>query len=108
MIKKKVNRFINRFTSNGERDQVIDAFTNGCCYYFAEMLFLRFWMENDPELTNGMSIMYDQVANHFGCRIDNRVYDITGDVTDNYNWEEYEGIKDENLTKILERDCILF
>lgn len=108
MIKNKVTRFINRFTSNGERDQVIYTFTNGCCYYFAEMLFLRFWMEDDPELANEMSIMYDQVANHFGCRINDRVYDITGDVTDNYNWEEYEGIKDENLTKILERDCILF
>lgn len=107
-IRKKVYNFISRFTSNGKRLEVIDAFTNGCCYWFAEVLFMRFWMDNDSDIANGMSIMYDQVANHFGCRINGRVYDISGDVTDDYKWEEYDGLKDEALTKILERDCILF
>lgn len=33
----------------------------------------------------------DYVANHFGCKIQERVYDITGDVTEQYKWEPGAG-----------------
>ena len=38
-------------------------------------------------------MMYDPVINHFVAEIDNRLYDITGDVTGKYDvvpWDSYE------------------
>lgn len=100
-----VIRFIGRFTSNGARKEVIDCFSNGCCYWFAETLYERFMMEVDE-----CFLMYDPVINHWGCKIENRVYDITGDVTADYDWEFWESFKyaDESLTRRLYRDCINF
>ena len=55
--------------------------------------------------------MYDQVANHFATEIEGRIYDITGDITDNpeYHWERWSDVKkqDPALAKIIRRDCIL-
>ena len=34
--------FIDRFTANGKRKEVIDTFSNGCCYWFANILHSRF------------------------------------------------------------------
>lgn len=54
--------------------------------------------------------MYDQVENHFGCRIGDIVYDITGDVTNKYKWETWGSVRreDELLAKRINRDCINF
>ena len=65
-----VARFTDRFTQNGTNEGVINCFTNGCCFWFASCLFERF-INSDPD------IVYDVVANHFGCLIEGRVYDIT-------------------------------
>lgn len=98
---KEVEGFISRFTDNGKRLEVIDAFTNGCCYWFAVSLLIRFQHEN-------VDIMYAQVDNHFGCLINGAVYDITGDVTDKYNWERWYDLDDGSLVARLYRDCINF
>ena len=42
MTSKDVLGFISRFTRCGEYPQVIEAFTCGCCYWFAKILHLRF------------------------------------------------------------------
>ena len=39
---KTILNFINRFTSNGTRKEVIDCFQNGCCYWFAYILLKTF------------------------------------------------------------------
>lgn len=73
------DNFINHFANQG----TIDTFTSGCCYWFAFILHERF---------KGSEIMYDPVINHFGTKINGRIYDITGDITDKYNfivWDEY-------------------
>ena len=102
-MEEKVRNFLNRITHNGKYEQVIDTFSNGCCYYAAIMLYERFC----AELTY---LMYDPIANHFGCRICNRVYDITGDVTDKYNWKVWDRFKKEDdlWTSRIVRDCIDF
>lgn len=100
---KAVLDFIKRFTQNGKNQGTIDSFTNGCCYWFAKILSERFRKRN-PKL------MYDQVENHFGCRIGDIIYDITGDVTDKYKWETWGSVRreDELLAKRINRDCINF
>lgn len=97
----KVNSFISRFTGSGRYEQVIKTFSFGCCYWFAHILAERFAYD-------GAEIMYDQVVNHFGTQINGRVYDITGDVTDAFEWECWEDLGDALLATRIERDCIMF
>ena len=97
----KVNSFISRFTGQGKYGQVIEAFTCGCCYWFADILAKRF--SNDRS-----EIMYDQVMNHFGTQIDGRVYDSTGDVTNDFTWKPWKDMNDTSLVRRIERDCIMF
>ena len=74
------------------------------CFHFTVILRHRFGSLHCP-------IMYDQVANHFATEIEGRIYDITGDITDNpeYHWERWSDVKkqDPALAKIIRRDCIL-
>lgn len=92
---------MSRFTNKGTKDEVFDTFLNGCCYWMAFILKTRFQLEC-PE------IMYDPVYNHFGCEIKGRTYDITGDVTDDYQWESWDIYKwgDRAEARRIYRDCI--
>ena len=98
---EKVKKFIARFNRNGNQEQVVETFSFGCCFWFSYILAARF--AND-----GAVIMYDEVINHFGTRVDGRVYDITGDVTDNYHWVPWSEISDDSLRRVIIRDCIMF
>lgn len=95
--------FIGRFSTdgNGYREQVIEAFTRGCCFWFAYILSVRF-AACTPE------IVHDAVACHFGCKIDGRAYDITGDVTDDYDWYPWQLYDDEANKRRIEEQCIMF
>lgn len=88
-----VEQFINHFHRTSKTGDVTEVFTNGCCYWFAFILCSRF---------EGARIMYDQVANHFAAEIGGRLYDITGDVTGQYNmipWDKYDDIVQDDLEK---------
>ncbi len=93
-----VDKFLERFHDSNDIDTV---FTEGCCYWFAFVLYVRF-------LTKGATLMYDAVANHFATKIDGIVYDITGDVTNKYSWKNWDSITDEALLSRIRRDCIMF
>ena len=99
---EKVLNFINHFTLNGKRREVIETFTNGCCYWFALLLSERFYQNYIVE------IMYDEIANHFGCRIGYNIYDITGNVTNKYNWQSWISVvhADRTHAERIKRDCI--
>ena len=97
-MKKDIEAFLKRFH---EHESVDDTFTNGCCYWFAAILLSRFWKE-------GAVLMYDQISNHFGTMIYGEVYDITGNVTDDYSWERWADINDSVLKARIKRDCIMF
>ena len=96
--------FIGRFMHDGAsvREQVVECFTQGCCYWFAHILAVRFGEEY------GAEIMTDYVIGHFGTRIRGRVYDITGDVTDSYAWEPWSACEDEAQKKRITEYCIMF
>ena len=97
--------FIGRFSTDdrGTRWEVVEAFTNGCCYWFAHILEARFRDQY------GAHIVVDYVANHFATRIANdHVYDITGDVTEGHTWEPWAACSDPALRKRITEDCIMF
>ena len=92
----EVARFLSRFHT-GTVDEV---FTSGCCYWFAVILHVRF-----PE----SCIVYDPVDNHFAVRIEDRVFDITGDVTDaSDEWIPWDSYADIPHRRRIIRDCIDF
>ena len=99
---EKVIEFINHFTFNGKYKQVIESFTCGNCYWFAFILKERFAVHD-------AYIVYDDIANHFGCYIDGRVYDITGNITDDYVWTDWDVMYDIDPVhyKRIVRDCVL-
>lgn len=100
-LKTEIMRFINHFTFNGRFSEVIDSFTCGNCYWFAYILYERF-ADLYPE------IVYDLVENHFATAIRGRVFDITGDVTDQYTWVDWDKLDDPLLKEHVTRDCIKF
>jgi len=95
-MREEVLRFISRFATE---QAVIDVFTQGCCYWFAEILRVRFRGD----------IVYDTVENHFACMIGDAAFDITGDVTDGHNWRPWLEVLWEDRARgdRIYRDCIL-
>ena len=91
-----VNRFIRDFKCY-DTGQVTRTFTNGYCYWFAHILHTRF---PDSE------IVYYAVGCHFACKIVNRIFDITGDITSQKHffesWEEYQKIEPLESQRIVQ------
>ncbi len=96
--------FIGRFSNDGlqERVQVIDTFLFGCCWWFAFILKSRFEREYPCE------IVVNYVANHFACRINGSVYDITGRRADDGKWERWDDCTDDALKERIIEQCIMF
>ena len=102
MLKTKhdvVLNFIEQFRELGAEN----CFSNGMCYYFTVILRTRFGEYATKR-------MYDPVANHFATKIDGRIYDITGDITDepNHKWVDWQAYirLDSAHARRIERDCI--
>lgn len=96
--KEEILQFIARFAGS------IETFTSGCCFWFAHILAERF--------RGHAEIVLAVVENHFVARIDGRLYDVTGDVTEEYKdsvlvaWDkmdEYDSLQKERIV----RDCVL-
>ena len=98
---KEILEFIHEFSKFGK--PVVTAFTCGNCYWFAHILHTRF-----PD----SKIVMLPVEGHFVTKINEKLYDIEGNVTTKYknspkdDWEEYKLIEPEH-SKQIERDCIL-
>lgn len=94
-----VETFISRFKFNYKKELEY-IFTSGNCYYFAVILKDRF---------NG-EIYYLPIENHFISKINNKYYDITGEIGFNevpYKWDIYKEF-DRKQYEIITRDCIRF
>lgn len=94
---KEVEDFIKRFHSS---ENITEVFTSGCCFWYAKILCERFYGHD-------ARIVYDEIAGHFGAQIGIRVYDITGDVTDKYNWTEWRYVDPSRRDRIT-KECIMF
>ena len=93
--------FIRQFQDFGP--QVVNCFSNGMCYQFMTILRKRF----GPFCTTPV---YDEVMNHFATQIDGRIYDITGDITDDpqYYWKRWTTVcaEDYRHANRIYRDCV--
>lgn len=99
MNELKINDFISKFHKTSKTNDIVEVFTCGCCYWFAYILTGRF-----PET----EMMYDQIINHFMVGYNGRLYDITGDVTDNYNAIAWKDFEDELERQRIIQYCIEF
>ena len=92
---ENILRFIKKFSYFGT--QVLECFTKGNCFWFAEVLAMEFTGE----------IYYDPIVGHFATKIDGAMYDITGAVENTSDFVSLKEIrKDELLWARLQRDCV--
>lgn len=94
-------KFICRITSGGANQGVIESFSGNNSYWFASILFKRFIRKN-------ATIMYDSNNKCFGTRIGIRVYDVTGDVTENHKWVPWLEYSDKQLKEKITKEDIMF
>lgn len=71
-----VMQFIAHFQNEG----TVERFTNGCCYWFAQILCGRFKRGR---------MYYNPVDGHFATKIDGRIYDITGEIPPSKDWLDW-------------------
>ena len=95
----EVLEFIAHFHKVKNPEVIDNLFTNGCCYWFSLLLHSRF---------KGSIIMYDPIENHFVTKIEDRLYDVTGDVTGKYNVIDWETYDDDIHKKRIISQCIDF
>lgn len=94
----EVNKFLERFHVSTDINTI---FTSGACYWFAYILYRRF-------IRNGAVLMYSSANDYFGTKIYGKVYDITGDVTDKYDWKPWLEFGDGTKRERIIRDFIMF
>ena len=102
MTKREIiEDFINQFRAAGPAIET--CFLHGMCYHFALILHNRFQDE-------GAHKLYDPINHHFAVEINGRIYDITGDITENtiYEWVMWQSIyfHDVNITNQVMEQCI--
>lgn len=95
-----IEDYIQQFRQFGT--DVVDCFSNGMCYHFSLILCARF--------RDSAWRVYDPITNHFAVDIDGRIYDITGDITDDpqYKWQLWDSYQhvDPLHTEHIRRDCM--
>lgn len=96
-----VSDFINQFKSISPSENVTETFSFGACYWFTKILCERFTDEN-------AELCYAPIDNHFVARINNKIYDIIGDVTGQYNIIRWTNFDDELEKERIENNCINF
>lgn len=73
--------WIDRFKFKGSKHEptMVEVFTNGLCYVFAEWLSKRLYHSK---------IVYLKNEHHYVVSYQDKLYDITGDVTEQFQNEE--------------------
>jgi hypothetical protein len=89
---------IKEFDSNvASVDTIVKIFTGGLCWYFASIVQKKF----------GGAIYYSPLTNHFACFVYNKLYDITGEISEHgyLCWDTME-LDDDVLVGRLITQCI--
>lgn len=93
-----VMRFISKFHSPDDTNSILDG---ECSYWFAVILYRRF-------IRNGAKIMFDAKSEHFGTKIGNDIYDISGVVSREYDWISWLDMGNTELKEKVTRKLIMF
>ena len=96
-----IGRFSTSIDGHHQSEDMVVHFTCGLCFWFAYILKARFQHEYPCQ------IVVDYAQNHFACRINGDVYDITGRLRDGA-WEFWEDCTDTALIDRITDDCIMF
>ena len=96
---EEILNFISHFRNEG----TIEVFTSGCCYWFASILYHRFYEEG--------VIYYHPVMNHYAWYSfdTKKLYDITGELSMDDKWlpwVKYQ-LADSVHAERLYKQCIL-
>lgn len=96
-LHKQIIEFIEQFYKF-DKENAIKLYTEDMSYWFAMILYARF-----KDITY-CTIAYNPVSNHFCCMIDTKLYDITGEITDDsidwYSWSQYQRLYPINATRV--------
>ena len=96
-LHKQIIAFIEQFYKF-DKENAIKLYTEDMSYWFAIILYNRF-----KDITYCI-IAYNPVSNHFCCMIDIKLYDITGEITDDsidwYSWSQYQRLYPINATRV--------
>lgn len=105
---------IDKFIAPFRKPELIDIFTNGYCYYFAQILSTRF----NSFLWHPTDIYYNPIDCHFACLIGNKLWDINGAISDDiieyqtnkfghwYKWKYYIDWEPLDSERVIE-NCII-
>lgn len=105
---------IDKFIAPFRKPELIDIFTNGYCYYFAQILSTRF----NSFLWHPTDIYYNPIDCHFACLIGNKLWDINGAISDDiieyqtnkfghwYKWKYYIDWEPLDSKRVIE-NCII-
>ena len=95
-MEQNILQFIKRFELGK------DCFLFGCCFWFAQILIARFEKETVCKL------MYHLEENHFAAKINGKLYDASGVISEDgfIPFEELKTI-DDLLYMQIYNDCIL-
>lgn len=100
---KEVLEFIKHFYGK-DPNFAKNLFSYGQCFWFAHILRDRFYLSKGKT-----ALYYNQVLNHFACRIGNYLYDINGAMqlcsSGWMPWDEYTKIEPDDSRRVY-RDCI--
>ena len=93
--KAEILKFIAQFAD------IKDSFLYGKCYWFAEILMLRF---------EGGVPYYNQVDNHWVVKFGDTLYDASGEIEDTAGYEPWADVQVQEpaLTKRLLKNCACF
>lgn len=94
----EVIKFINDFKGIHKKE-IENVFYNGYCYWFAYILCGRFIGE----------IWFNPDEVHFACKIQDKIYDICGEIenTDGWiKWSEFQ-LTNQYLVEEITNSCIL-
>lgn len=105
---------IDKFIAPFRKPELINIFTNGYCYYFAQILSTRF----NSFLWHPTDIYYNPIDCHFACLIGNKLWDINGAISDDiieyqtnkfghwYKWKYYIDWEPLDSERVIE-NCII-
>lgn len=79
------NDLIENFIEQFRELDATNCFKNEMQYWFAKILQERF--RNEQPI-----LVCDMMEDAFGCEIDGQVYNITGNVTDQHDWEPWDEV----------------
>lgn len=90
-----VDRFIENFKKGFEKNDLEDVFLHGNCFHFSIIL---------EKMYDGI-IVYDPHMQHFCSLINDRFYDITGEIKEPLDWIYWRDMEEDERFN-LERDCV--